>query len=320
MRILICSSFFPPYALGGAELVAYKQAKILAGLGHDVRVFCGRLGGPFLRSHRVKVDKGEFHTTRVSLSAQDISGTSWDVYNPDIGREACRVLDEFSPEVVHFHNLVGLSLMMVEACHQRQIPMVMTLHDYWGICFKNTLIKNDGRICKQGGLDCLGCREVLTGNRPLSTPVRHAHILLTLRKVNRFISPSHYLAAQYAAHGIPREKISVINNGIDLENFGLEPRRQGTLTLGFIGHLGKHKGLEVLLHALSLMNDQKPRLLVVGTGEEAAHLKTFCREHGLDRHVHFYGHVVNRRIAAIYQKIDVAGGRRSHRLPRTRPG
>jgi hypothetical protein len=181
----------------------------------------------------------------------------------------------------------------------------MTLHDYWGICFKNTLIKNDGRICKQGGLDCLGCREVLTGNRPLSTPVRHAHILLTLRKVNRFISPSRYLAAQYAAHGIPREKISVINNGIDLENFGLKPRRQGTLTLGFIGHLGKHKGLEVLLHALSLMNDQRPRLLVVGTGEEAAHLKTFCREHGLDRHVHFYGHVVNRRIAAIYQKIDV---------------
>ena len=52
MRILICSSFFPPYYLGGAELVAYKQAQALKRLGHDVRVFCGRLTNHLLRPPR----------------------------------------------------------------------------------------------------------------------------------------------------------------------------------------------------------------------------------------------------------------------------
>jgi glycosyltransferase involved in cell wall biosynthesis len=305
MRILICSSFFPPHYLGGAELVAYKQATILLSLGHDVRVFSGRLAGPLIRSRGVKVDRGVLHTTRVGLSAQDISGTSWNFRNAAILREFGHVLDEFSPDLVHFHNLVGLSLTMIDECHTRRLPTVMTLHDYWGICFKNTLLKNDGRLCHRGGLDCLGCREMLTGDLPLPTPVRNAHVLWSLRKVTRMIAPSRYLAEQYAANGISRQKISVIKNGIDIDNFRLPQRRNGLLTLGFIGHLGKHKGLDILLHALSFVDVKRIHLLVVGTGEEAEQLKASCRELGLHQHITFSGHVENARIASIYQQIDV---------------
>jgi glycosyltransferase involved in cell wall biosynthesis len=305
LRILMCSSFFPPHYLGGAELVAYQQAKVLKKMGHEVRVFAGRLGANLLRPHRVKIEKGEFHTTYINRSAQDISGASWDFRNVNVAREFGKVLADFSPNLVHFHNLVGLSLLMIEECHRRGIPMVMTLHDYWGICFKNTLLKNDGTLCKQGGLACLGCREMLTGDFPLPSPVRNAHLLLALRGVNRFISPSRFLAEQYAANGVPQEKIIVIQNGIDLERFGSRQRRRGAFTLGFIGHLGKHKGLDVLLHALSLIREPKIRLLVAGSGEEEDHLKGFCRDLGLERQVTFCGHVENQRIGTIYQQMDI---------------
>jgi glycosyltransferase involved in cell wall biosynthesis len=305
LRILICSSFFPPYYLGGAELIAYKQAKTLQQMGHDVRVFSGRLAGQWFRPHRVTHENRAFQITRVSLSAQDISGTSWDVNSPDIRSEFCRALDDFTPDVVHFHNIVGLSMGMIDECYRRRIPTVMTLHDYWGICFKNTFLKNNGNICKQGGLVCLDCREMLAGRLPLPSPVRHAHLLLALRQVDRLITPSRYVAAQYAAHGIPSDKIMVIQNGIDVENFAPGQRSTAGLTLGFIGHLGKHKGLDVLLHALSLMDASKVRLLVVGTGEDAEQLQTYCRERGLDPYVTFYGHVENHRIATIYHQIDV---------------
>jgi glycosyltransferase involved in cell wall biosynthesis len=56
---------------------------------------------------------------------------------------------------------------------------------------------------------------------------------------------------------------------------------------------------------LSLMDASKVRLLVVGTGEEAEGLQTFCRERGLDSYVTFLGHVENQRIPAIYRQIDV---------------
>jgi glycosyltransferase involved in cell wall biosynthesis len=305
LRILICSSFFPPHYLGGAELIACKQATIAQQMGHDVRVFSGRLGGGWFRTHRVTHERGALPITRVSLAAQDISGTSWDFESPDISREFCRTLDDFTPDVVHFHNIVGLSLGMIDECYRRRIPMVMTLHDYWGICFKNTLLKNNGNICKQGGLVCLDCREMLAGRLPLPSPVRNAHILLALRQVDRLITPSRYVAAQYAANGIRNDQITVIPNGIDVENFAPAQRGTAELTLGFIGHLGKHKGLEVLLHALSLMDARQVRLLVVGTGEEAEWLRTFCHERGLDPYVTFVGHVENRRIAAIYRQIDV---------------
>ena len=305
LRILICSSFFPPHYLGGAELIAYKQAKLLRQMGHDVRVFSGRLGGHWFRPHRVKQENGVLQVTRVSLSAQDISGTSWDFNSPDIRHAFCRMLDDFTPDVVHFHNIVGLSIGMLDECYRRRVPTVMTLHDYWGICFKNTLLKNNGTICKQGGLVCLDCREMLVGRLPLPSPVRNAHILLALRQVDRLLTPSRYVAAQYAANGIPHDKITVIQNGIDAENFAPGQRNTAELTLGFIGHLGKHKGLDVLLHALSLMDASRVRLLVVGTGEDAEWLQTFCHERGLDPYVTFYGHVENRRIATIYQQIDV---------------
>jgi glycosyltransferase involved in cell wall biosynthesis len=305
LRILICSTFFPPHYLGGAELIAYKQAQILRQMGHDVRVFSGRLGGHWFRPHRVTREHRAFRTTRVSLSAQDISGSSWDFNSSDIGREFCRMLDDFTPDIVHFHNIVGLSIGMIDASYRRQIPTVMTLHDYWGICFKNTLLKNNGNICRQGGLACLDCREVLAGRLPLPSPVRNAHILFALRKVDRLITPSRFVAEQYAANGIASEQLTVLQNGIDLENFSPGQRGTAKLTLGFIGHLGRHKGLEVLLHALSLMDASQVRLLIVGTGEEAGRLQTFCHERGLDPYVTFCGHVDNHRIAAIYRQIDL---------------
>lgn len=306
LRILICSNLFPPHVMGGAELVAYQYAKSLRDLGHDVRIFSGRLRGGVLTSYRSKIKRGEFYTTWVDLAPHDLSGDQWNFRNPNVLEAFRRALHEFSPDIVHFHNLVGLSVQMIDECHTRRIPTVMTLHDYWGICFKNTLIKNDGSLCTQGGFDCLGCRAILGRDRPMPSPVRNAHILLSLRKIDRFIAPSHYLAERYAANGIPAEWMTVLRYGVEVDRFRPVRKSNDVLTLGFIGYLGKHKGLDVLLRALSLVKEvANVRLLVVGDGEAAGPLKELCRDLHLDASVSFYGRVENRRIPAIHEKIDV---------------
>ncbi len=303
-RVLICSNLFPPHTLGGAELVAYQQAKALKALGHDVRVFCGRLQGGMLRPYRVKTVKGEFRTTCIGLTAKDLSGDQWDFGNPRVTQAFAKVLDEFAPETVHFHNLVGLSVRMIDECVKRDIPTVMTLHDYWGICFKNTMIKNDGRLCTQGGFDCLDCRETLGWGSAMPSPVRNAQIFLALSKVDQFVAPSRYLAERYGANGIERERIAVIRNGIDLERFKPAPKDNTVLTLGFIGYLGAHKGVDVLLQALSRSDCEKVRLVIVGDGVMAERLKALCRELQLERVVTFLGHVANQHIADLYAQLD----------------
>ena len=117
------------------------------------------------------------------------------------------------------------------------------------------MVKNDGALCMSGGFDCLSCKATLMGESSAPSPVRNSHVLLSLGKVDRFVSPSRYLADRYAANGIPRDRILVMRNGIDLERFKAARRDHDVFTLGFIGYLGTHKGLDVLLRALSLIAD-----------------------------------------------------------------
>jgi glycosyltransferase involved in cell wall biosynthesis len=151
-----------------------------------------------------------------------MSGEWWNFRNDTIRQRFASVLDRFAPDVVHFHNLVGLSMTMLDECEARGIPTVLTLHDYWGICFKNTMLKNDGGLCLRGGFDCLDCKSTLIGESSAPSPVRNSHILLSLRKVDCFVSPSRYLADRYVDNGIPRDRILVMPNGIDLERLGAD--------------------------------------------------------------------------------------------------
>lgn len=305
LRVLICSNLFPPYTSGGAEIVAHREAVTLTDLGVDVHVFCGRLDGTPDHRYGIKSANGELRKTWISLSRADMSGEWWNFHNDAVRRQFAAVLDRVAPDVVHFHNLVGLSVGMIDECATRKIPTVLTLHDYWGICFKNTMLKNDGALCTRGGFDCLGCKTALWGESSIPSPVRNAHIALSLAKVDRFISPSHYLADRYAANGISRDRILVMRNGIDLERFDTARPERDTFTVGFIGYLNRHKGLDVLLRALSLLpGSNDVRLLVAGDGEERETLHALCRALRLGRLVTFLGHVDNRRIGSIYGRID----------------
>jgi glycosyl transferase family 4 len=64
-----------------------------------------------------------------------MSGEAWNFCNDVVRRRFAAVLDRVAPDVVHFHDLVGLSVGMIDECAMRNIPTVLTLHDYWGICF-----------------------------------------------------------------------------------------------------------------------------------------------------------------------------------------
>ena len=95
-------------------------------------------------------------------------------------------------------------------------------------------------------------------------------------------------------------------NGIDFERFKTVRRDHDVFTLGFLGYLGKHKGLDVLLQALSLIADPgEVRLLVAGDGDERSNLEALCQQLRLDQSVTFCGQVDNQRIGAIYEQIDV---------------
>ena len=116
--------------------------------------------------------------------------------------------------------------------------------------------------------------------------------------------------------GIPDEKISVIPNGVDTDNFkpiesdieiqhkyGLKDK----IVFGFIGTFFYFEGLEILIRAikeLSIRNNNI-KLLLVGSGHEENNLKAQVMKLRLEDKVIFTGRVSHHEIKKYYSVVDI---------------
>lgn len=112
-----------------------------------------------------------------------------------------------------------------------------------------------------------------------------------------------YARQQAIRQGFNANKITPIHNSLN-HAFQVELRNKlqpsdifrthfsnDNPTLIFIGRLTKVKQLDMLLTAMSQLNQrgEKYNLVLIGTGEEHKHLETLCHELQLDKQVWFYG-------------------------------
>ena len=309
MKIIIVTNAYPPRFIGGAELIAHAQAKLLKERGHNVIVFAGEPNDKGER-YSLRRDRHEgIPVSRVCLHAPDYSSEYLNFHNRRIHKLFECLLEDFSPDIVHFHNLTGLSASLIHAARRKGRRTVMTLHDYAGICVKNTLIKSD-RVCNDFSR-CSECIPFVSNEHWKDVPVRMRsdYLALQLQAVDAFISPSSYLAGKYIQAGISEETIKIICNGIDVSKFAEKPRTRDTAKVRFsyVGYLGRHKGVRTILDALALLSDVASKLTVniVGSGEEKTSLESRVRDMGLQASVRFLGKVSNHQIADVYQETDV---------------
>jgi glycosyltransferase involved in cell wall biosynthesis len=242
---------------------------------------------------------------RVFLHPADISAEERNYDQPEIGllfREAVR---KRRPDVVHVHNLAGLGIQAVEHCRELGIPVVMTLHDYWGVCFKNTMVKNDGSICRRNGPDCRGCVSHVGSDVRVPIEQRNDEIRHALDHVCRFIAPSDYLAGRYRDGRFDEQKIDVLSYGINLDRSRTFPRpRHRECVIGYTGYIGRHKGIHVLLEAIATVTGA--RLVLRGPCEDPDGYRERIRDLGLEDRVELRRPVPNHRVAKMLRKIDVA--------------
>src|SRR4029077_420630 len=90
---------------------------------------------------------------------------------------------------------------------------------------------------------------------------------------------------------VPREKISVIENGVETQLFAPEPatglRRElgveGKFVVSYIGTMGMAHGLETILAAATQLRDTNPGIvfLILGEGADKDRIVALARERGL---------------------------------------
>lgn len=311
-KVLIVSCLFPPYAIGGAEVAAYQQARALKKMGFDINIFAGRWDVRLPRFF-ITSQKNEFKTTFINLCNIDFDYHSLNFYKKEIMAAFSRLLFSYAPDIVHFHNISSLCVKMIDECHAKAIPTAITLHDYWLLCPKSILMTDGKLLCDKRTLECAQCNDLffVGDDQPAILKNRNKIFLERLNWLDVVISPSVYLLNRFIACGLNQQKGIVINNGIDLSRFKITKKSNSRkLRFAFIGQILEHKGIKMLLESISLLSKverDKISLSVIGSqdGFFVRFLMDLIKELGIKEVVKFMGKIPNAEIAKAYSKIDV---------------
>lgn len=115
----------------------------------------------------------------------------------------------------------------------------------------------------------------------------------------------------FADYGIPAERITVIPNGVDTDNFeaqseaALEPTWGRSPYILFMGRLNPIKGPDLLLEAFAAVAGSLPDIHLVFAGPDGGlldKLKAESQRHALTQRVHFVGRVDGAHKKALYRE------------------
>jgi glycosyltransferase involved in cell wall biosynthesis len=184
--------------------------------------------------------------------------------DPGVMRSLRAVIEQERPDVVHAHGWMVYSAALL--LRTRPIGLVCTLHDHALSCAKRTLMR-DGRACPGPRLtDCASCAGQHYG--AVRGTALAAGVLASRRLLNRvdhFVAISQYMAdtSRWATRRVP---VSVIAPAVDdspHEPIGRPAFLPDDDYMLFVGALGPHKGLDVLLEAYRRLVNP-PRLVLLG--------------------------------------------------------
>jgi glycosyltransferase involved in cell wall biosynthesis len=167
------------------------------------------------------------------------------------------------------HNIYHqLTPAIIPLLKSRGVKVVLTLHDGKLVC-PSYLMLNKGRICEA----CRGrrfhrsifsrCQGSMSRGALLTAEAYWHRWRGSYDHVDRFVAPSDFLGDLVTRRRVPREKMTVLRNGIDLEEYRPHYTDQGYVL--YFGRLSQEKGIQTLLAAHETMARPIP-LKVVGTG------------------------------------------------------
>jgi glycogen(starch) synthase len=285
---LLPDYFFPLFS--GAEIHVYNLAQQLQKRGLNVSILTRNVPKLFKKRGTLRVYGfpsvfGKYHWYMGNYYLP--------LFDPLFSLTPILKKQLFKNSIVHAHGPIILSI----AAHKKfyNFPLLLSVHDYWPICFQRSLFLPNGKVCDlvencnqclspyMGQLTCLS-KEIVYFNR------------LLLEKVDRFIAVSRFVKSSLIKSGIPAKKIDVVHNWIDLEGIRMNtqsiPEKKENIAL-FVGQVSKQKGIHVAISAMSHIARELSdfKLRVVGSGSLVEILKKRVEREGLSGVVSFLGRV-----------------------------
>ena len=295
MRIAIGVHHFPPRFRGGAEQRALRTAQALQRRGHSVRVIT--VDDPYSGPESGVEWEDDIHEgvqvrrLRLNLNAAP-DPFRFEYDNPWIGDHLRSWLQEVTPDLFHLFSGYILSGRALHVAHELAIPSVVSVTDYWFLCRKLTLLRNDGSISELpvDPQQCARCFAEET--RRYQWPARIAprvmdwywsarkgagdrfrarneFLLGALGLADAIISPSHFVRDALVQAGVEDARIRFARQGSERPlSTANDKEPSNELRITYMGQIAPHKGVHVAVQALSLLPSRRIRLRVYGNADQ----------------------------------------------------
>jgi glycosyltransferase involved in cell wall biosynthesis len=315
-RVLITSHSDPRLSKGGAETAAYELFSALRERVEYEPWFMGCLRDA--SNSRLGTTFSQPYSEREYLYACGLF--DWFKFSngdPDFPREFRALLQAIKPRIAHFHHYLNIG---VEAfLHVREtLPdcrIILTLHEYLGLChhYGQMVTKQAYSLCYESSP--MACNRCFKDIAPSDFFLRGLYIKRFFELVDHFIAPSAFLAERYIAWGLPRDRVSVIENitkSATNDTPAAEARNENALLrVGFFGQISVLKGINVLFDAAEILEKREMHNVVFEvhgdhTGQPSEFQTDFlARLSKAGPNVKFHGAYDQRRLDTLMQSVDV---------------
>jgi glycosyltransferase involved in cell wall biosynthesis len=314
MKVLQIIHQDPRKPLGGSESYTGRLIRALAKNKVEVGAFFRCVGDHGMPLKTQRDGSTLYYSTDLSAlpTASDRFQFNNSFANPEVLKIFDQVLRRFNPDLVHVQHLVTLSVDILNRLQEKRIPVVATLHDYWYFCHRITLTLPDGTTCPgpRDGLRCGGCGKTAYNHFPgiflqpgqaVAAVRRNRRLIQALNLCHRIYAPSHHLLARYRAQGLDPNLMRHWPYGMDKPR-SVERKRTGPPVFGFIGQLAEHKGVHVMIDALSKLNGTSVKMRIHGDGDPVYLDRLQKSADGLP--VEFAGRFEHSQLGSILRELD----------------
>ncbi len=335
LRITYVVHHYPPAYRAGAELYTQRVACWMQAQGHDVDVVTieSITEGS---SSRVEATLGDFDGIPVYRLRFKLVGAPdeliWRFDNPLLEQWFADYLVQRKPDFVHFMAGYLVGAGPLRAVRAAGVPMALTLHDYWFVCPRHTLLRGDGTLCAKipaapsacarciaQGAGRVGRADKLTaglystllerfGLALESDAIAQRRVLLdeAITWPDIVIAPTRFLAGKISEN-LPSVTIRHIPHGYDPRpaSSAHKSAEVDRVDIGYLGQIAPHKGVHVLVEAFRTLDPATASLHIYGILESnPAYASTLRRLAVGAENIHFHGGYDHQALPDILGSLD----------------
>jgi glycosyltransferase involved in cell wall biosynthesis len=273
LRILMFTTFYPPYSFGGDAVGVQRMAQALVKRGHDVTVVHDKDAYQTMGGEIEGKSYSEDGVAEIALSSE------WPVMTNLLTQQTGRplvhggkikqLIQENAFDIIWHNNtsLVGGPGLLDFG----DALKIYEAHEHWLVCPMHVLWKENKALCEERS--CLKC--TLSYKRPPQLWRYTGFLERKLEQIDLLIAKSEFSRQKHKQFGLKKEMTVLPYFLPDIDAASLpEPAQHDRPYFLFVGRLEKIKGLQDVFPAFDKYQDAD--LLILGDGEYSEELKALA--------------------------------------------